>query len=202
MTGRKLEPPAGSPRIAPIPTKEWPSEMRQALAVLEPPVPRHPLPDRRSDRPKALNALGTLAHYPALAQAFHTFNGHILFATTLSERQRELVVLRVAALRNAAYEWAQHAVLAGDVGIQPDEIDRILDGPTTEGWSALDGALLRAVDELVADAMITDATWAELAAELTHHQLMDLIFTVGAYDVLAMAFRSFKIALDDDLLRK
>ena len=58
------------------------------------------------------------------------------------------------------------------------------------------------MDELVADAMITDATWAELAAELDVHQLMDLVFTVGAYDVLAMAFRSFGVPLDDDLLRK
>ena len=31
---------------------------------------------------------------------------------------------------------------------------------------------------------------------------MDLVFTVGAYDVLAMAFRSFGVELDADLLRK
>jgi hypothetical protein len=29
---------------------------------------------------------------------------------------------------------------------------------------------------------------------------MDLVFTVGAYDVLAMAFRSFGVELDEDLL--
>ena len=29
---------------------------------------------------------------------------------------------------------------------------------------------------------------------------MDLVFTVGAYDALAMAFRSFGVELDDDLL--
>ena len=31
---------------------------------------------------------------------------------------------------------------------------------------------------------------------------MDLVFTVGAYDLLAMAFRSFGVELDDDLWRK
>ena len=41
------------------------------------------------------------------------------------------------------------------------------------------------------DAMVTDATWEVLAAELGVQQLMDLVFTVGAYDALAMAFRSF-----------
>ena len=46
---------------------------------------------------------------------------------------------------------------------------------------------------------IADATWAVLAAELDRHQLMDLVFTVGAYDLLAMAFRSFGVELDADL---
>ncbi len=31
---------------------------------------------------------------------------------------------------------------------------------------------------------------------------MDLVFTVGAYDLLAMAMRSFGVELDDDLVRK
>jgi hypothetical protein len=55
------------------------------------------------------------------------------------------------------------------------------------------------VDQLVADATIDDRTWATLSTELDAQQLMDLVFTVGAYDVLAMAFRTFRIELDDDL---
>ena len=31
---------------------------------------------------------------------------------------------------------------------------------------------------------------------------MDLVFTVGAYDTLAMALRSFGVELDDDLIRE
>ena len=31
---------------------------------------------------------------------------------------------------------------------------------------------------------------------------MDLVFTVGAYEILAMAFRSFGVELDEDLRRK
>src|SRR5262249_15245927 len=154
---------------------------------------------RDPNRPKGLNALGTLAQHPTLTTAFHTFNGHILFGTTLSPRQRELAVLRVAARRDATYEWTQHAVLAGDAGIAPEEVERVAAGPDADGWSVLEAAIVRAVDELVDDAMITDQTWAALAAELDVEQLMDLVFTVGNYDLLAMAFRSFGVQLDDDL---
>jgi alkylhydroperoxidase family enzyme len=189
-------------RILPLPPAEWPREMRDALAALRPPEPRHPFPEPRDDRPKGLNVLGTLAVHPALARAFHTFNGHVLFATTLSLRQRELLVLRVAARRDAEYEWAQHAVLAADAGIEADEVARVVEGPDAPGWAPLDAALLRAVDELIAEAAIGDATWATLATELDERQLMDLVFTVGAYDALAMAFRSLGVELDDDLKRE
>ena len=148
------------PRLRPLPPAEWPPEMRAALAALRPAEPRHPFPEPGGDRPKGLNVLGTLAHHPALTRAYHTFNGHVLFATTLSVRQRELLVLRVAAVRDAEYEWAQHVVLAGDAGIDDDEVTRVAAGPEAPGWSAFDARAAPAVDELVADAAISDATWA------------------------------------------
>ena len=189
------------PRLAPIPPREWPDEMRAALAALRPENARHPRPEQK-DRPKALNALGTLAHHPQLTMAFNSFNGHILFTSTLTPRQRETVVLRVATLRQSIYEWEQHAVLAGDVGLTHEDIARIAEGPEAKGWSELDRAMVQAVDELVRDAMVSDAIWQTLATEFDDQQLMDLVFTVGAYETLAMAFRSFGVELDDDLKRK
>jgi alkylhydroperoxidase family enzyme len=189
-----------APRIAPLPPEQWSDEARAGIAALRPPDARHEI-QRRKGGPKGLNALGTLVRHPALAHAFHTFNGHILFNSTLTPRQRELLVLRVAKVRDATYEWEQHVIVGLDAGLDDGEIARIAEGPGAPGWTELDAAMLRAVDELVADAMITDATWATLAATLDEHQLMDLVFTVGAYDLLAMAFRSFGVALDEDLAR-
>ncbi len=186
------------PRIPALAPSDWPAAMREALAVLLPENPRHPRL-RTEGRPKALNALGTLAQHPELARAYHTFNGHIIYNTSLSPRQRELLVLRVAAVRGSEYEWVQHVVLAADVGITGDEVARVVDGPDADGWTPLDAALLRAVDELLADALVSDGTWATLAGELDRQQLMDLVFTVGSYDLLAMAFRTFGVELDDDL---
>ena len=190
---------SGAPRIPPLPPKQWPPDMRAALAALRPPNPRHPFPPQDPSRPKGLNILGTLAQHPELARAYHTFNGYVLFASTITPRQRELLVLRVAAVREADYEWAQHVIQGRDAGLTDDEIERIGLGPDADAWSELDAALLRAADELVADAALTDATWATLAAELDVQQLMDVVFTVGAYEVLAMAMRSFGIELDADL---
>jgi alkylhydroperoxidase family enzyme len=189
---------ANEPRIPPLPPEEWGDDVRAGLAALRPAGATQEL-KRPADAPRGLNVLGTLAQHPTLMHAYHAFNGHILYTSSLDARQRELLILRVAARRGAEYEWRQHVYLAKGAGFSDDEIERIAEGPNAPDWSTLDAAMLRAVDELIADAEITDGTWAELAAELDRHQLMDLVFTVGAYDLLAMAFKSFGVELDDDL---
>ncbi|MGZ4704738.1 MAG: carboxymuconolactone decarboxylase family protein, partial [Acidimicrobiales bacterium] len=173
--------------------------MRDALGALRIENPRHPFPVVEPGRPKALNLLGLLAHHPDLTRAYHTFNGHVLFGTTLTPRQRELLVLRVGVVRRAEYEHAQHVILGLDAGLTAEEIDRITEGPDAPGWSPVDRAMLAAVDELVADACIGEETWAVLSAELDTQQLMDVVFTVGAYELLAMAMRTFGIEMDEDL---
>ena len=163
--------------------------MRAAIAALRVENPRHPILTTEGERPKALNALGTFAHHPQLTQAYHSFVGHLLYGTTLDLRTRELVILRVAAVRKCEYEWMQHVVIGGDVGLSDEEIVAAR-GPANT-------PLLRAVDELLSDARITDETWNDL--DLDTQQRMDLVFTVGGYDLLAMAFLSFGVEIDADL---
>jgi AhpD family alkylhydroperoxidase len=186
------------PRIEPLEPSDFPAEMREALAALRPAQPTHPQPVSEN-RPRALNVLGAMAHHPTLAKAFFTYNGHILMSTTLTERQRELLVMRVAAVRRCGYEWAQHLFMARDVGLSDEEIGRIAYGPDAPFWGALDAALLRAVDELIGAGAIGAPTWAALSAHLDAKQLLDVIFTVGAYDTLARMFSSLELDLDDEI---
>jgi alkylhydroperoxidase family enzyme len=79
-------------------------------------------------------------------------------------------------------------------------VARVRTGPEAEGWDPLDRALLTAADELVATASIGDDTYAALSASFDTQQLMDVVFIVGAYEVFAMAMRTFGVELDDDLL--
>ena len=187
-------------RIEPLPLREFPKEFRAALAALRPPNPRHPQPPTE-DRPKAMHVLGTMAHHPELAQAYFTLNGHVLMATTLTERDREVLIMRVAAVRKCAYEWAQHLFMARDAGLTDEEIGRIAYGPDAPFWSVIDAALIRAVDELIGDGTIQEATWQTLSDHYDNQQLLDIIFTVGSYDLLARLFNALHMTIDDDIPR-
>jgi alkylhydroperoxidase family enzyme len=188
-------------RIDPLPPKKWAPEMREAMAALIPPHARHPRMVAEG-RPKALGILGLLAHHPNLAKSFHTFNGHISLGTTLTTRQREMLVLRISAVRKSQYEWAQHVIQARDVGLTDADVARIAFGPDAPFWSPLDAALLRSVDEMVADGGISESTWAVLAAELDEQQILDVIFTVGVYEILGWMVQSCGLELDEDLRPK
>ena len=183
------------PRIRPLPHGEWPAEMADALAAMTPPVQRHPKPPLE-DRPRAMGVLGTLAHHPELAKALFTFNGHLLWATSLTPRQREVLVLRVAARRQAAFLWAQHIFEARDAGLTEEEIGRIAFGPDAPFLDPLDQAMLRAVDELIDDGEVAEGTWAVLAETLDPQQLLDLLFTVGCYLTLSWLYRTVDLEAD------
>ncbi|MFE2884957.1 carboxymuconolactone decarboxylase family protein [Streptomyces sp. NPDC059272] len=160
-------------RIPPVPYDDWDHDL---FSVIN--------PDRRL--PEA-NVLGIFQRHPALARAFLTFNMH-LNTTTLPVRVRELAVLRVAWRRGSRYEWASHVLIGRKVGVTEAEIDEVRTGADT--------LLNRAVDELDTDSGLSDATYAALAADLDQRQLMDLVFTVGAYTMLTMALNTFGVELD------
>jgi|SRR5450756_231302 len=191
--GRRLS----EPRIPPRPSADWDAEAQDALTALRPPGSAGRPTEPRRERPVS-NILGIFSWHPALAKAFFAFNNH-LFRSTLSARDREMATVRVAWLRRGEYEWAQHVRMAKTAGLSDEEVDAISAGADSPVWGPRDAALLRSVDEIVADRYVSDETWKRLAEHLDRKQLMDLVFTIGAYDLLAMAMNTFGLELDPGL---
>jgi 4-carboxymuconolactone decarboxylase len=189
---------AGS-RLAPLPRDSWDDDVVAAL--------RRGFGDETterflSDEPDGLripNALTTLMHHPSLAGPFLAYNNVLLFQPTLEPRLRELMVLRVAWRTRSKYEWVQHVRLAQRYGVSAAEIDAIAQGADADGWKPLEADLLAATDQLIDDYCINDETWRRLAAELDARELVEVVFVVGTYTCLAMAFKSMGLELDPEL---
>ena len=145
---------------------------------------------------RGMNVLGTFAHHPPLAKAFLTFNAHVSGASTLPVRLRELASLRISWLRQAEYEFVQHIILGLRAGLTNEEIERVQLGPDASGWDPVDADVVRAADELDAHARIEQATWGRLATHFDTTQLLDLVFLIGCYDVLAMAMKTIQAQLE------
>lgn len=174
-----------TPRITPLQADEWSSEQRQMLEPIHRDGPFY-------------NVLGTLSRHWDAAQKFTTWAYHIMGETsTLTPRTREILILRIGWLCQAEYEWGQHVIFARKAGLSAEEIARIKQGPDAPGWTEAEANLLRATDELHAEAFVSDPTWAALARDYSEQQLMDIVLTVGQYNMVSMALNSFGVQLDD-----
>jgi len=145
-----------------------------------------------------LNIFRVLMNHPQLTRRWAVFATHVLHKQTLPARERELLILRIGWLNQAEYEWAQHVEIARRSGISAEEIERIKQGPGA-GWSAFEAALLQAVDDLYERSVVSDETWTALAGNLSTEQMMDVVFTIGQYNLVSWALNSFGVPLDDFL---
>ena len=138
----------------------------------------------------------TLGQHRRLFRSWLPFGALLLGFGKLRRRDTELVVLRVAHLRGCAYELQQHRRIAKRRGIDAETQARIFAGPTAEGLTERDRALLGAVDELVNTRSLSEHGWQEIANYLDRRQLIEFVILVGQYDALATTLNTLGVPLD------
>ncbi|WP_083419802.1 carboxymuconolactone decarboxylase family protein [Pseudofrankia sp. BMG5.36] len=146
-------------------------------------------------QPRRAEYLTTLVRHPRLYRQYARYATFLLTRGTLPGRDRELAVLRNAWLCRGQLEWGEHVEIAREVGLTTAEIEQVIAGPDHEAWAPDDAAIIRAVDELHADSVISDETWAILAQRLDAPQLIELIQLVGTYAMTAWLQNSLRVLL-------
>jgi alkylhydroperoxidase family enzyme len=144
-----------------------------------------------------LNIYRTLAHHTDLYNRWSPLGQFILNGSSITPRHREIAMLRMGWLCQSPYEWSQHARIAkARAGMTDAELRAIAEGPAAANWSDLDRAVIRMADELRYDAMISDATWADLRKGYSDRQVMELLFTAAQYQLVSMALNTLGVQLE------
>ena len=139
----------------------------------------------------------TMLKHPALFRAQMQM-GTTIFKGVLPPRERELAVLRIGWLLRAPYEWGEHVDIGKRYGITDAEIEALIVGSTAPNWNGHERAILTAVEELLGNQMISDATWANLAKTWNEQQLIEFPMMVGQYVATAFVQNSLRITLAED----
>jgi 4-carboxymuconolactone decarboxylase len=180
---------SNTPRIPPLPESEWSNAAREAFAVLSSPG--------TNKTSAASNVVMAMAQHPPLAKAFYGFGRHLLLESTLPQRVRELVTLRVLQrYKGGEYDWHHHVRFAEQMGILDEEIEATKAPLEGSVFTGADLIALRAADELCDGHEITDETWDQLSLTLERPQIMDLVYTVGLYVMTSLAKAAFRIELE------
>jgi len=190
MTGAETTPPL----LAPLTADEWGDDEYAAFGALLG-LPGEKVPRAGSSHtadPLKFDIIGLLARHPKMARRFLAFDGWLLQRGELHVRLRELAILRIAHARRSTFFWGEHVKVATEGGVPQEDIARLADG--NDGFAGADRLVLDATDELLTHCSADAPTWQRLTEELGTHQAMELIFVVGTYAMLAMAFDTWRLA--------
>lgn len=180
----------GQPRrIEPLSEDEYTDETRELTHVMQKAAGIPP-------NGKVPEYFAIMLRHPSLFKAHSDLAMVLMAGGALPVRDRELAVLRIGWLCQAPYEWNAHVDMAKRVtNITAEEIERCILGSTAPGWSEHDAAVLRSVEEMMSDAMISDETWAILAKTYQPPQLLELPILVGQYMGVAFQQNSMRARL-------
>jgi alkylhydroperoxidase family enzyme len=121
--------------------------------------------------------------------------GAIRTGTSLPGCWREMLICRVAALTNAAFEWDQHYPIAVQEGVTVDKMAAVRDTtfphPSRRRPSPLsevEELLMALTDQLTIDCSVDEGTWAALEDSLdperasVDQQMTEIVSTISGYN--------------------
>ena len=138
---------------------------------------------------------GVLLNSPPIAHGWEQMLSAVRNRNSIPAGLRELVILRVAVLNRAPYEFDAHVphALAAGVSAEAVEASRSLplaaDAPFTEAQRVA----LRLTDAMTRDIDVPDALYAEVRQHFDVQGQIDLVATVAAYNMVSRFLVALKI---------
>ncbi len=143
----------------------------------------------------------TFAHHPALANAFSPLNVHLLTENTLPVKQRQIAIMRTAWICKCTYMWSSHLRTSQRCGLSIDMFEPVKNGAEDPFFNEFERSVIRATEDLVNEKRIGDDNWQALAAQWSKQQLLDFMFTVGCYVMVAGVMNSAGVERKEELLQ-
>jgi len=131
-----------------------------------------------------------LLHSAPLAAGWNTMMGSVRNEFIVAKRLRELAMCTVAVINDASYELAAHAPIYLAEGGTQAQLDAIAADPDAAAadralFEPLDAATIALTIEMTRNVKVEDATFARIEALLGRRELVELIATIAAYNMVS-----------------
>jgi 4-carboxymuconolactone decarboxylase len=133
-----------------------------------------------------------LLHSPPVAQGWNVFLGAIRGATSIPADTRELIVLRIAVLNDAEYEWWAHAADAVKAGVNPAQLEAVRTDPEDPAFSEQQRAALVFASCMTQNIVVPDEIFNRLRGLFEDRQIVEITATAATYNMVSR----FLVALE------
>ena len=137
-----------------------------------------------------------LLNSPPLARGWEQLLTAIRNRSSVPADLREMVILRVAVLNQAPYEFEAHVPHALQAGMSQEKIDALHDQEglqTNEIFTHQERDVLALTDSMTRDIEVADSVFDAAKAHFNDQQLTDLVATVAAYNMVSRFLTAFKV---------
>ncbi|QHE84324.1 carboxymuconolactone decarboxylase family protein [Hydrogenophaga sp. BPS33] len=136
-----------------------------------------------------------LLNSPPIAHGWEQMLSAVRNHSSLSAAVRELVILRVAVLNRAPYEFDAHVPHAQAAGVSQAAIDATRRVPMAvdSPWRDDERVALELADAMTRDVEVPDALFARVEALFQGQQLLDLVATVAAYNMVSRLLVALRV---------
>jgi 4-carboxymuconolactone decarboxylase len=155
--------------------------------------------ERRGGRLRPLD--GMLLHSPQIADGWNSLLGAIRSRCTVADDVRELIIMRIAVLNRAAYEWGAHEAVALDAGLGQEQL-AALQQPTASAdaaFSPVQQRVLAYTDAMTTDIQVKDSVFDALRADFSDTELVEITATIAAYNMVSRFLVALDVALEVEL---
>jgi 4-carboxymuconolactone decarboxylase len=166
-------------------------------------------PDRHAEFDRIVEILhrvggpfGVLMHSPGLAQKVCEAGAWVRLHSTLSQVQRELVIIAVAREKDAAYEWASHVRTGRSVGLREVAIEAVRNRASVDALEPDERDIITFVRQLLRNNRVEQDLFDALVQRHGVRWLVELAATVGQYQYISAINTTFDLqpAADADQL--
>ena len=113
--------------------------------------------------------------------------------SSLPPALRELVILRVAVLNRAPFEFDAHLPHARAAGVGDAQIDAIRAAQPGTPLTPRERAVLALTDAMTRDVQVPDALFAPLRDHFDDRGLVELVATVASYNMVSRFLEALRI---------
>jgi uncharacterized peroxidase-related enzyme len=139
-----------------------------------------------------------VAHSPLLLRHLVQFGEGIRRHTRLDPVLRELTILTVARLTHCTYEYVHHQNLALRVGVRPEQLEGLAAWESAPAFTTQERAVIRYAAEATQQVAVAATTFEALQGFLDAEQIVELVLSVGFFNMVARVLVSLEVDLEDD----
>jgi len=130
---------------------------------------------------------------PLISQAVMAMNAAEGAHTALSERVRQVVILTVGAVWQAAYELYAHTAVARQAGFDEATIRALVAGQQPGSLSAEEGVAYEFTHRLSTAHQIDAALYGQALATFGEKGVVDMIYLAGQYMIISGLLNTFAV---------